>query len=120
MPDQAIQEFVNHWDSNAQGPTQVDLSTHVPTSNEVDNICYLSMKYGIGWMMRQADLMVVTKMLGDGDVNQLQDILSEYMWDHLMGEPENPTVEDIKLIVGAVTRNFYTLDPEVREAVEAT
>lgn len=42
---------------------------------------------------RQADIYVV-KMLG-ASVNDL----AEYMWDHWMGEPDTPSVEDVEAMI---------------------
>lgn len=42
-----------------------------------------------GFAPRQADLRVIEAMGGT------KEVLTEYLWDHLMGEPESPTVEEV-------------------------
>lgn len=51
----------------------------------------------LGIEPREADVAVV-RMLG-GTV----EVLAEFLWDHWMGEPETPTLEQVKTRVEAVT-----------------
>jgi hypothetical protein len=101
----------------------VDPATHVPTINELNNLCYLSFKYIAGWHMRQCDFAVVTMMGGTptsvNDIDtQYGPALAEYIWDHILGEPDDFTVEDIEYAVKAVKNSLYAMGPEIRESVE--
>jgi len=72
------------------------------TPTELDNLVYLVMKYSVGWNMRQADLAVVLTMsggpddiVGDAGISRLVSVVCDYLWDHICGEPEDLTVEQL-------------------------
>ena len=69
---------------------------YVPSYGELDNIVYLVCKYTINWPMRVADLSVVLTMAGGPDnikgnkgISHLVNITCDYLWDHVMGEPDD-------------------------------
>lgn len=112
---QTAQEYADSLRASSKGPILVDLETHQPTPNELNNLLYLSCKY-IGFPMRNCDLSIVNSMSG-GTLEGFKSAAAEYIWDHLMGEPESPTQEDVKLIVDAVCDHLFTMPVEVRESV---
>jgi hypothetical protein len=68
------------------------------TDGEIDNIVYLTCRYTVGWGMRSCDKSVCEMMLGNDKtgskcVERLLQITCEYVWDHICGEPEDPSVE---------------------------
>jgi hypothetical protein len=120
MPTEQAIQYANQYRALIEGPILVDVKTHQPTPNEIDNICYLAMKYLVGWQMRQTDLMVVKSMLDGGPVPKLQAIVTEYIWDHICGEPAEPTQEDLAHVAGGIIEHFYSLPEEARESTEVT
>ena len=81
---------------------------------EVNNICYISMKYLCGWQMRQCDLVVVIMLAGE--IKSLADLrtryvehLADHIWDHLMGEPDEPSADDLAHGINAIITEFYKL-----------
>ncbi len=108
-----------------QGPVIVP-ETHVPTANEINNAVYLACRYVAQWPMRQADLGVVLLMSGNSftSVAELQEklgqALGEYLWDHILGEPEDPSEEDVVYGVRAVIHALYTMPEETRNNIEAS
>lgn len=113
------------WIDNARSqvtPSQVDYATHRPTNGELNNLTYLSMKYLIGWGMRAVDLAVILHMTSPMEnVNELESkfipVLADYMWDHLMGEPESPTADDLAVAICVVRDLLYGQPEFERNAV---
>lgn len=76
---------------------------YVPSDGEINNIVYLVCKYTVGWPMRPAGLMVCTtmagleggKITGNAGISCLVRVTCEYLWDHVCGEPETPTTEEL-------------------------
>lgn len=71
---------------------------YVPSEGELNNFVYLTCKYTVGWGMRAADFAVCKMMAGDDikgneGLSRLLDVTTEYLWDHICGEPEEPTAE---------------------------
>lgn len=97
-------------------PLKVDLSTHQPTDNELNNLCYLSCKYICGWSMRECDLAVV-RQLGGNDLEKFKEALADYIWDHLMGEPDEISQEEVKKAVDAITLHLYGQPEDARNSV---
>jgi hypothetical protein len=84
----------------------------------------MAMKYGAGHMMRKADFLVVKQMGGSPDkVRNLVDTflpaLADYLWDHIMGEPDDPSTEEVLEFVVYVRDLIYSLDETTRNAVES-
>ncbi len=53
----------------------------------------------IGVQARGADVQVVQALGGTAEV------LAEYLWDHWMGEPDEPTLEQVLTAVGYVLQH---------------
>lgn len=90
-----------------------------PSSGELDNICYLVLKYTVGWQMRQADLQVCLLMAGDivGDegISRFVEVTCEYAWDHITGSPTEPTAEQLFDSIAPALRTWYeNTTPEQR------
>lgn len=73
-----------------------------PSPGELNNFVYLVSKYTVGWIPRQADHAVCLMMAGGADtivgnegLTKLCEVTCEYLWDHICGEPENPTAEEL-------------------------
>jgi len=70
---------------------------YVPSEGELNNFVYIICKYTVGWGMRQTDLAVCLQMAGDtkgnSGLSRLCETTCEYLWDHICGEPEDPTPE---------------------------
>lgn len=65
-----------------------------PSDGELDNLVFLTLKYTIGWPMRQADKAVILQFAGDdlcGDagISRVVEQACEYAWDHICGKPED-------------------------------
>ena len=104
------------------GEPQVVIETHRPTEGELNNLCYLSMKYIAGWSMREADLAVVMQLGGEPKTlkeldKQFIPQLAEYIWDHLLGEPSEPNLVDVTLAVMAMKSQLYSLDERTRNSL---
>ena len=70
------------------------------TAGEINNIVYVTCKHTVGWPMRSADLAICQMMCdknlkGDESVANLLEVTCEYLWDHICGEPEDFTPEDL-------------------------
>lgn len=105
------------------GPPQVDLATHELTEGELNNLVYLSMKMVIGWQMRATDLEVV-KLLA-GPVKTIKEfdkafvpVLAQYMWNHILGEPEDTTQDDLQMAIMAIERILFSMDTTTRNDTE--
>lgn len=90
------------------------------TDGEIDNIVYLTCKYTIGWNMRQADLHVCKRLMGDAmgpqAVHKLLEATAEYLWDHVCGEPEHFTAQQLYDHMAPAILEFFTFTPSVRNA----
>jgi hypothetical protein len=121
-----VSEEMRKWATESiknQGPRQVG-DSHIPTSGELNNITYLAMKYLARWGMRQCDLAVVLVMCTPKTMDELNttfvETLAEYIWDHLMGEPENPTEEDLQFGIRRLIEVLYTMNESDRNTIEFT
>jgi GNAT superfamily N-acetyltransferase len=90
-----------------------------PSEREFDNLVYLALKYSVGWAMRSTDKAVVLSMTGDArgpdGIRQLTRVACEYAWDHLAGEPDEYTPEQLVAHVLPVIDNWYaTTTPDQR------
>ena len=74
-------------------------SNYELSGGEIDNIVYLVCKYTCDFSMRQADLQVCILLTGKGQgpehVEKLVKTSCEYVWDHIMGEPEECSPESL-------------------------
>lgn len=98
---------------------------HLPTPGELNNLCYLSMKYIMGWQMRHADFAAI--QITGGIPTSMEELdkeyipaIAEYMWDHLMGEPETPTTEDLEYAIRAIRDQLFTMDEKTRNDIGNT
>ena len=124
MVNPQMKEWAEAMTASMPGPLVVDESTHVPTDAELNNISYLSMKYLCQWGMRQCDLAVVNMLSGKiQSIAALRTVyvehLADYIWDHLMSEPDEPSCEDIAYGINAVITAFYHMDEAIRNDTEA-
>ncbi len=85
-----------------------------PSTGEINNFVYLIMKYTIGWSMRQADLAVCCMMagghemiVGNEGLSLLAEHTCEYTWDHLCGEPEEPTADTLFEHMKPILQEWY-------------
>lgn len=95
---------------------------HKPTANERNNIVHLCFKYALGLPFRQVDLHMIELM--SGDVQNMEDLretyvsnIAEYIWDHYLGEPANPSREDLRRVCSALVEYFFSLNEEIRNDV---
>jgi hypothetical protein len=116
-----LKKFLKEIKKNVK-PPQVDFEKHKPTDNELNNLTYLSMKYIIGWPMRLTDFAVV-KMMG-GEVASVKGLdekfipeMANYMWDHLMGEPDDLKVDDLISAIQAVRDMLFGMDEKTRNSI---
>lgn len=119
-------KFAEHFETirkSVKIDIRVDYDKHKPTENEMNNICFMAMKYGAGHIMRQVDLAMVNTLGGTPDtVRGLSDrwipSLADYMWDHIMGEPDDPSPEEMVDYVTFVRDMIYTMDETCRNSID--
>ena len=90
-----------------------------PSAGELDNLVYLICKYGANWEMKQADLSVCLMMAGETigpeGIKHLVEVTCEYLWDHICGEPTEPTAKQIQKHVEPLLEEWYSkTTPEQR------
>ena len=92
-----------------------------PSEGEINNFVYLVCKYTVGWMMRGADLAVCQMMtgpiVGKQGLEKLLEQTTEYVWDHICGEPEEPTAEQLALHMKPVLEEWYSKSTPEERAV---
>lgn len=97
--------------------------THKPTDNERNNIVHLSFQNIFGHSFREADLAIVESMASDiADMRDLKEryipTLGEYIWDHWMGEPQEPSQLDVVDACQALADMLYTMNTEIRNSID--
>lgn len=102
--------------------SKIDLPADYRLSDgEVDNIVYLVCKYTVGWPMRQADKAVCQMMMGDVKgpeaVAKLVEVATEYVWDHICGEPDEPTQEQLFEHIAPVIADWFGKTTPAERAV---
>lgn len=85
---------------------------YVPSAGEINNIVYLCCSYTVGWPMRATDLAVCEMMrdktlTGQAAIENLVQVACEYVWDHICGEPEEPSVEQLTDHMHSVMEKWY-------------
>ena len=105
--------------ATANDPFVVDPQEHQPTANERNNLCFLSMKYLLGWPMRSCDFMIVESMGSDKPTAEYFEILAEYMWDHLAGEPDDVSVGDLVYAIEVIWENLCRQGADIRNDIVA-
>lgn len=101
---------------------------YVPSEGELDNFVYLTCKYTIKWPMRQCDLKVCLLMAGERDgriikgnkgLTKLAEVTCEYLWDHVAGEPDEISADQLFDHIKPCLQNWYAKStPEEREVTE--
>lgn len=79
---------------------------------EINNLVYLTCKYGAGWPMRGADLALVLAMRdvelrGEAAVRNTIRVTCEYLWDHILGEPARPSVSGLYRKIAPLVTQWY-------------
>lgn len=97
---------------------------YAPSEGEIDNLVYMVCKYTVGWGMRACDLAAV-KMTGPREVRGEEGLRAltraacEYVWDHICGEPEEPTADDLYAHMAPMLSEWYANStPEERASTE--
>jgi len=86
---------------------------------EINNVVYLVLKYTVGWGMRACDLAVCKlmaegpdqKIRGNEGLEKLVRETCEYAWDHIAGEPDEPTTEQLYEHIAPVITEWYEKTP---------
>lgn len=99
---------------------------YVPSEGELNNIVYLICKYTVGWQMRTADLAVCVLMaggqeaiVGNAGLTKLVEETCEYVWDHICGEPEEPTADQFFDHIKPALQAWYAEStPEERAKID--
>lgn len=106
---------------DATGESAVE-AAHQPTNNERNNLVYIFFSHILGIKPRIVDYAVIESMAND--IENIADLklryipaVAEIIWDHFLGEPEEPCLEDITKACLALTDAFYTLTEEVRNDI---
>jgi len=119
-----VDEFIRDV-KKITNPPVVDFDKHVPTDNELNNLTHLSFRFILGLpTFRACDFMMVKMMAGKVEsVRQLDKkfipALADYMWDHMMGEPDELSEEDVEKMVKALRDQLYGQDEKTRNCIEA-
>jgi len=105
------------------GDVKVDLNTHKVTEAELNNIAYLAFRYLGHWQMRSIDFLVVQRLM-IRDVESTTDVdevfcpaLAEYIWDHILGEPDYPTRESVLVRCCLYAQLIWRMNAAVRNTV---
>lgn len=99
---------------------------YVPTPGELDNFVYLTSKYTVGWIPRSADHAICLQMAGGADkiignsgLTKLCEETCEYLLDHICGNPENPTVDELFDYMKPTLQQWYNNStPEQRASTK--
>jgi len=100
--------------------------SYVPSAGELNNFVYLVCKYTVNWGMRACDLQVCLMMAGGAEeikgnagLTKLCEVTCEYLWDHVCGEPEEPTTDQLFDHIKEGLQAWYkNSTPEERAATE--
>lgn len=70
------------------------------TDGEINNVVYLTCRFTVDWSMRGCDLAVCRmlvggEIVGDSGVLRLIEETCEYVWDHICGETDEFTPEQL-------------------------
>ena len=94
---------------------------YIVGDGEANNLVYLILKYTIDWQMRECDLQVMLMMqerpiTGTEGIKKLISDTCDYAWDHISGEPDEFSPEDlIKHITPAIENWYANSTPEERQ-----
>ena len=85
-----------------------------PSVGELDNFVYLVCRYTVSWPVRAVDVQICTKMAGgieairgNAGLSNLLQVTSEYLWDHICGEPEDTSAEMFYEHMRPILDNWY-------------
>ena len=88
---------------------------------EANNLVYLTLKYTVGWQMRAADFGVMLLMqngqiTGTQGIQKLVEDTCEYAWDHIAGEPDDTSTEQLIEHITPIIEEWYKgTTPEQRQ-----
>lgn len=84
---------------------------YVPSDGELDNLVYLVLKYTVGWPMRPTDKLVCLTMagpvVGTAGIENLIRQTCEYAWDHIAGEPDEFSPDDLYSHMAVAIEKWY-------------
>lgn len=102
-------------------PSQVG-KDHQPTANERNNLVHLCFLMIMGISFRQVDLGVIELIAGK--IENLQDLQDRYVpaiadmiWDHYLGEPDNPSLEQITEACSTIVDLLFSMDEKARNDI---
>lgn len=94
---------------------------YVPGEGELNNIVYLICKYTVGWAMRSADLQICKQMVGDirgnAGLSRLCEVTCSYLWDHICGEPDDFTPDQLFDHIKPGLQEFFNQSVEERNDI---
>jgi len=96
---------------------------YVVAEGEANNLVYLTLKYTVGWNMRACDFQVMFIMqeqpiTGQAGIEKLVKDTCEFAWDHIAGEPDEFTAEQLYEHMETILQEWY--DNTTREQRENT
>lgn len=93
------------------------------TDNEINNLVYLCLKYVVvGFPMRDCDfqcILMIYNSVGEGR-DKLSNIISDFIWDHVLGEPDEPSLDKIKSLVTEIFNGFFDLPYDIRNDIKSS
>lgn len=93
------------------------------TAGEIDNIVYLICKYTVQWPARSVDIHIMSMMLGEARgkdaVETLVQNTCEYVWDHICGEPDEPTTEMLVEHIKPMIEEWFSKTTQEERSVTA-
>lgn len=117
-----LRKWIDHVKSTTEAPT-VDLSTHIPTEGELNNLTYLSMKFLVNWQMRHVEFVLLKGMAGE--IKSIDDVkakfipqIAQYIWSHLMRKPDAISINDLQEAIEALMGQLYAMDEFKRNSIE--
>lgn len=99
---------------------------YLPSYGELDNLAYITCRGTINWPCRTADFVVCLNaaggpdnIKGDKGISNYVSVICDYLWDHVMGEPENPTAQQLFAHIQAPLFEWYENTTPEERAVTA-
>ncbi len=100
-------------------------ATYQPSEGEYNNLVYLTLMIAAQHQMRAADLALMQAMcprrdmFGPQAIDDLVHVVIEYAWDHVMGEPEDPSEETLWQYVSPMLEVWYK-DVQIEDRANTT
>lgn len=116
MAQQTLAEYAKELRASLS-PALVDIKTHMPSPNELNNMMYLPFKYILGVGVRTCDIMLVASQTMGRPVTEVNLVIADLMWDHFMGEPEEPSLADVEEAVLVLAEQLFSCEKDVRENI---